>query len=106
MISTRMPKIYGNSIYKPLQLIFRSCIENGEFLSKWKKANVVLGYKKGNKQTLENNSPVSLLPLYGKVFERLIYNSLFVFFIANELIVSNQSGFKSNYSCIFLRCFP
>ena len=100
MISTRMPKIYGNSIYKPLQLIFRSCIENGEFLSKWKKANVVLGYKKGNKQTLENNSPVSLLPLYGKVFERLIYNSLFVFFIANELIVSNQSGFKSNYSCI------
>ena len=100
MISTRMPKIYGNSIYKRLQLIFRSCIENGEFLSKWKKANVVLGYKKGNKQTLENNSPVSLLPLYGKVFERLIYNSLFVFFIANELIVSNQSGFKPNYSCI------
>ena len=100
MISTRMPKIYGNSIYKPLQLIFRSCIENGEFLSKWKKANVVLGYKKGNKQTLENNSPVSLLPLYGKVFELLIYNSLFVFFIANELIVSNQSGFKPNYSCI------
>ena len=41
MISIRMLKICGNSIYKPLQLIFRSCIENGKFPSEWKKANVV-----------------------------------------------------------------
>ena len=35
-----------------------------------------------------------------KIFERLIYNSLFKFFIANELISSNQSGFKPGDSCI------
>ena len=29
MIIIRMLKICGNSIYKPLQLIFRSCIDNG-----------------------------------------------------------------------------
>ena len=41
-----------------------------------------------------------LLPICGKFFERLIYNSLFEFFIENELISSNQSGFKQSESCI------
>ena len=49
---------------------------------------------------MENYRPVSLLPICGKIFERLIYNSLFEFFIANELISSNQSGFKPGDSCI------
>ena len=43
---------------------------------------------------------MSLLPICGKIFERLIYNSLFEFFIANELISSNQPGFKLGGSCI------
>ena len=43
---------------------------------------------------------MSLLPICGKIFERLIYNSLFEFFIANELISFNQSGFKPGDSCI------
>ena len=95
-----MLKICGNSIYKPLQLIFRSCIENGKFPSEWKNTNVVPVHKKGNKKTLENYRPVSLLPICGKIFERLFYNSLFEFFIANELISSNRSGFKPGDSCI------
>ena len=95
-----MLKICGNSINKPLQLIFRSCTENRKFTSEWKKANVVPVHKKGNKQTLENYRPVSLLPICGKAFERLIYNSLFEFFIASELISSNQFGFKPGDSCI------
>ena len=43
---------------------------------------------------------MSLLPVCGKFFERLIYNSLFESFIENELISSNQSGFKPGDSCI------
>ena len=54
MIRIRMLKICGSSIYKPLQLIFRSCIENGIFPSEWKKANVVPVRKRSNKQTSEN----------------------------------------------------
>ena len=99
MISIHLLKICRHSIYKPLQLIFRSCIDNGKFPSEWNKANVVPVHKKGNKQTLENYRPVSLLPICGKIFERLIYNSLFEFFIENELISSNQSGFKPSDSC-------
>ena len=43
---------------------------------------------------------MSLLPVCGKIFERLIYNILFDFFIAHELISSNQPGFKLGGSCI------
>ena len=100
MISMRMLKIYTHSLYKPLQLIFRSCIVNKKFLSEWKKDDVVPVHKKGNKQSLKIYCPVFLLPIFGKIFERLIYNSLFEFFIANEIISSNQSGFKPDDSCI------
>ena len=43
---------------------------------------------------------MSLLPICDKIFERLIYNSLFEFFIAKELISFNQSASKPGDSCI------
>ena len=58
--------------------------------------------RKGNKQTLEKYRPVSLRPICGKILERFTYNSLLAFLIVNELIFSNQSGFKPGDSCIAL----
>ena len=46
MISIRMIKNCGESILKPLELIFKSCLENGKFPIEWKKANVVPVHKK------------------------------------------------------------
>ena len=46
IISIHMLKICSDSILKPLELIFKSCIENGKFLIKWKKANFVPVHKK------------------------------------------------------------
>ena len=63
-------------------------------------ANVVPIYKKGDKQCLENYRPVSLLSICGKIFERLIFNEMVRFLIENNLISSNQSGFKPGDSCI------
>ena len=48
MIIIWMIKICDASIYKPLELIFRSCLENGKFPTEWKKANVVPAHKKGD----------------------------------------------------------
>ena len=95
-----MLKKCGSSIYKPLKMIFKQCIETGVFPSEWKKANIVPIHKKGDKQTLENYRPVSLLPICGKILERLMFNEMFNFFIENKLISSNQSGFKPGDSCI------
>ena len=99
-ISIRKLKICGSSIYKPLEMIFKQCIETGFFPSEWKKASIVPIHKKGDKQTLENYRPVSLLHICGKILERLMFNEMFNFFIENKLISSNQSGFKPGDSCI------
>ena len=56
--------------------------------------------KKNDKQLLKNYRPISLLQICGKVLERLLYNSVFEFFIQNNLITPNQSSFKTSDSCI------
>ena len=86
MIRTRMVKICDDSIYKPLKLIFQSCLESGKFPSEWKKANVVPIHKKGDKQILKNYQPISLLPITEKILEMLLYATMFEFFTKNNLI--------------------
>ena len=46
MMSIRLLKICGNSINKPLGLIFRACLEHGIFSQNWKKPIVVPIHKK------------------------------------------------------------
>ena len=72
-----MLKLYQKSILKPLKLIFENCLRTRLFPDQLKKANAVPIHKKGDKQLIENYRPVSLLSVCGKVFERLIFNSLF-----------------------------
>ena len=53
------------------------------------------------RQTLTKKyRPISLLPICGKGLERLLYSSIFEFFIHNDLIAPYQSGFKTGESCI------
>ena len=79
-ISIRMLKICGDSICRPLSIIFKTCLRTGIFPLEWKKANFVPIHKKGDKQTVINYRPVSLLPISGKIFERLLYNEILNFF--------------------------
>ena len=44
--------------------------------------------------------PISLLPAFSKVFERIIFNSLFNYFIENKLFTDCQTGFLPGDSCI------
>ena len=87
-------------ICKPLELTSKKALTTGVFPSEWKKGKVVPCYKKGDKQNLKSYHPVSLLPICGKIFERLIFNEMFSFFLANNLLVLNQTGFKPGDSCI------
>ena len=99
-ISIRMLKLSDKAICKPLHMIFTSCLQTGVFPIHWKKANVVPIHKKESKQLFKNYRPVSLLPICGKVFERLIYNEVYPYLIDNNLISSHHSGFKGGDSCI------
>ena len=72
-ISIRMIKLCDKEICKPLHMIFVSCMEEGIFSLLWKMANVVPAHKKNDKRSIKNYRPVSLLPIFGKTFERLLH---------------------------------
>ena len=100
MISIHMIKLFGISICKTLEIIFQNCLRSGKFPLEWKKANVVPTFKRGEKQCIRNYRPVSLFPVCGKVFEWLLYNSMFSFFSENDLILPKQSGFRPDDSFV------
>ena len=95
-----MLKLCDDSLCRPLEFIFKDYLTNGIFPSDWKKGCIVPYHKKNDKQCLNNYRPISLLPICSKIFERLIFNEMFEFFIENNLISQHQSGFKPGDSCI------
>ena len=84
----------------PLKLIFDQSRKKGRFPEIWKAANVVPVHKKEDKWLVKNYHPINLLPIFSKVFERVIYNSLFNYFLHNKLFTPSQSGFLPGDSCI------
>ena len=95
-----MLKLCDKSIVKPLSIIFNNCKLKNTLPNLWKKANVVPIHKKGEKDLIKNYRPVSLLPIFGKIFERLIFNSFFKYIDGNELLNPNHSGFRPFDSCV------
>ena len=95
-----MIKICNESITIPLKIIFDEPLKNGVFPGIWKRANVVPVHKKDDKSLVKNYRPISLLPIFGKIFNRIMYNSLFNYFISNKLFTPSQSGFLPGDSCI------
>ena len=85
--SIRMIKLCGKIIAIPLKLIFQSMQEEGVFPDDWKKAISSNPREKTSKNLIKNYQPTSLLHISSGVFERLIFNSLFIYFIQNKLLV-------------------
>ena len=46
IINIRMLKLCGEAICRPLNMIFKTCLNTGKFPSEWKKCNVVPIHKK------------------------------------------------------------
>ena len=46
-----------------------------------------------------NYRPISLLSIYSKIFEKLIYSRVYAYLVKYDLIYSRQFGFRSNHSC-------
>ena len=61
--------------------------------------NMVLPlYKGGESKLLVNYRPVSVLPVFSKVLERLMYNRINKFIEENDVLYNLQFGFKKNHS--------
>ena len=66
----------------------------------WKRGNVVPVHKKSDRNKNENYRPISLLPIFSKVFEKLIFDDIFSYLELNNLLSQNQSGFRPGDSCV------
>ena len=74
IISICMLKLPGDAIIEPLFTIFKNRLKCGIFPDYWKKGNTASIFKKSDKQNIKNYHPVSLLPVFSKVFGRIIYD--------------------------------
>ena len=93
-ISGRMIELCGENIARPLSIIFNNIIRTGIFPDLWESANVTPVHKKESKQFIKNYRPISLLPLFAKIFERILFLNMHNVFTYNGLITKYQSGFQ------------
>ena len=93
-ISGQMLLLCDNSVVLPLKIVFQNILVASTYPVMWKLANVIPIFKKGDKQSINNYRPISLLPICGKMFEKIIFNNLYKYLNTNNLITKNQSGFR------------
>ncbi len=66
----------------------------------WKRVNVVPIHKKESRQSKKNYRPILLLPIFGKAFEKVIFNFVYAHCSDNRLLSPHQSGFRTGDSTI------
>ena len=87
-----------DSIKVILFKIFKAFLEEAVFPEKRKIAQIIPVFKKGDKENIENYRPISILPVFSKVLERIMYNLLYEYFMNNNLLPEHQFGFQINNS--------
>jgi hypothetical protein len=86
------------NILSPLTYIFNKILQTGIFPDRLKFYEVKPLYKKGNKSELSNYRPISLLPTFYKITEKIIYKRLYLHLNNNNILVSQQFGFREKLS--------
>lgn len=82
----------------PLTHVLNLSVENGFFPDEMKLAKIIPLHKSGDTMNICNYRPVSILPLFSKILERVIYNRLIEFVNKNNLLYKFQFGFRKNHS--------
>ena len=97
-LKSSMIKHIKESITVPLVHICNRSFVTGIFPSELKIANVVPIYKSGDEMVFSNYRPVSVLPVFSKLLERLVYNRLISHINDNKLLYEYQFGFQKGKS--------
>ena len=81
-----------------MSYIINLSFSNGTFPDKLKIAKVVPLYKGGDKSVAKNYRPISILPIFDKIIERLMHDRLLSFLSKYKLINPTQYGFQKHKS--------
>ena len=91
-MSIKMIKICGDAIALPVMLVPETALKEKKFPD-MEKANVVSVHKK-EKKLFKNYRPISLILIFSKVFEKIIYNLLTTLSVINFLHFRNLVIFQ------------
>ncbi len=99
-IPSHLLQAISPAVVPALTPIVNTSFHTGVFPSAFKQARITPLLKKPtlNPTLLGNYRPVSLLPFIAKTLERVVFNQVSAFLTQNNLLDSNQSGYRSGHS--------
>lgn len=103
-INTEIVKLSSPAISNILSYIINLSFEEGYFPEQLKFSIVKPLFKKGTKSDLNNYRPITLIPIFSKIFERAMYNRLYSFLTKSKVLTEDQYGFRKGKSTT-LACY-
>lgn len=97
-ISTKLMKGTINSIIDPITHIMNKSIETGLVPEQMKIAKITPIFKSGSMHSFNNYRPISILPAFSKILEKVIANKLIKFLENQNLLYKHQYGFRPHHS--------
>ena len=87
---------FYEEIKYPLYKVFKFSIRDGKFPDRLKIAKVTPVFKSCDVSLLGNYRPISVLPTFSKILEKIMYNRVYTFLRSNTLLYAKQFGFQKN----------
>ena len=97
-IPTKFLKIVADIIAVPLCRIINLSFLKGIFPETLKTSKVIALFKGGSTEELNNYRPISLLPIFDKIIEKIVHRQLYAFLEEHDVFFKNQFGFKKKTS--------
>ena len=97
-IPTKILKLLKELISKPLEILFNCSFSLGVVPDSFKTARKLPVFKKGSETSPNNYRPISLLSIFNRILERLMYKRLINFIDKYNILFNKQFGFRSGHS--------
>ena len=81
-----------------LRYVFDLSLQTGIFPDPLKIAKVTSVFKTGDLKEISNYRPISVLPCFSKILERIMYNGLYSYLVKEKILYSKQFGFQKGHS--------
>ena len=97
VVSFNVMKKCFDELCEPLKYLFDLSIVKGVFPDDLKIAKVTSIYKADNSSNVSNYKPISVLPCFSKMLERIMYNSLQNYLKDQNILYDKQFGFQTGH---------
>lgn len=97
-ISPKILKHTSSLLSAPLTHIINLTLKTGKFPDQLKLAKVIPLFKSGDRSDINNYRPISVLPAFSKIFEKIISVRLINYLEANNFLTEYQHGFRAQHS--------